>query len=241
MNPNEKSEQEKLDEALYQACAKGTPEEVRALLALGANPNAPHWDRSYLPEDYYCIHEAALNPDIGVLEALVEAGVDPNQTEYWNRQALAYAGRSNSLEMVKRLVELGNDPSGCDDDGGSVLSWSALNPDLRVVEFLLERGAELDYAAETELARALREGTPERVRFFLERGGDTKYIWTESLKDVPLENLRVLLEHGYDPDPPADNMRGGEGRLVDVLDPERRALFSEFADRRVKTGNKVAE
>ena len=40
-----------LDEALYQACAAGTVEEVRALLARGANPNAPHWETPWYDED----------------------------------------------------------------------------------------------------------------------------------------------------------------------------------------------
>ena len=173
---NGASEQGKLDEALYQACAEGTPEEVRELLARGANPNAPHWETPWYDEDgemseeYYCIHEAAKNPDLRVLETLVAAGANPNQPEHWDRQALAYAGRHNTLEAVKRLVELGNDPNQDDIDGGSVLQWAALNPDIRVVKFLMEHGAELDNTAwgETELREALRHGTPDRVRFFLE-------------------------------------------------------------------------
>jgi ankyrin repeat protein len=232
-----------LDEALYQACAEGTVEEVRALLARGANPNTPHWEVPWYDEDgdmrenYYCIHEAALNPDLGVLEALVEAGADPNQVNYWGQQALANAVCHNTLEAVRRLVKLGNDPNRCDDDGGSVLSWAALNPDIRVVEFLLERGAELDNTAwdETELCLALKDGTPERVRFFLEHGSDMSKVRAETLADAPWDNLRVLLEHGYDPDPTVSGaMCPKDTRLLDILDPERRALFEEFAERRKK-------
>lgn len=45
------TQQAELDEALYQACAKGTVEEVRALLEQGENPNAPHWETPWYDED----------------------------------------------------------------------------------------------------------------------------------------------------------------------------------------------
>lgn len=236
---NGASEQGKLDEALYQACAEGTPEEVRELLARGANPNAPHWETPWYDEDgemseeYYCIHEAAKNPDLRVLETLVAAGANPNQPEHWDRQ-VAYAGRHNTLEAVKRLVELGNDPNQDDIDGGSVLQWAALNPDIRVVEFLMEHGAELDNTAwgETELREALRHGTLDRVRFFLEHGSDMAELSSDIVPDVPLENLRILLECGFDPDIDVDNLCPIGKRLSDTLDPERRALFEEFRERK---------
>ncbi len=237
---DDEAAQAALDEALYQACAAGTVEEVRALLARGANPNAPHWEMPWydengeMQEDYYCIHEAAKNSDLGVLEALSEAGADPNRQEHWERQALAYAGRYNSLEMVRRLVELGNDPDRFDIDGGSVLQWAALNPDIQVVEFLIEHGGELDNSAsyETELREALEDGTPERVRFFLEHGSDMEEISSYTLAEAPLENLRVLLEHGFDPDVDEDTLFPTGKRLSDTLDPERKALFEEFRARK---------
>lgn len=165
-----------IDVELYEACAKGSLETVRELLDCGANPNAPYWEKPWpedlepeiYTEDYYCVHQAATNTDIRILNLLVERGADPNTYEYWGRQPLAYAGHSGTLEMVRRLVELGNDPENCDDDGGTVLSWSALNPDERILEFLLECGAEIEdtCVGGTELDIALKEGTPERIRFF---------------------------------------------------------------------------
>lgn len=224
-----------LDVELYEACAKCSLETVRKLLDRGADPNAPHWEKPWpkdlepeiYTEDYYCVHQAATNPDIRILNLLVERGADPNRREYWGRQPLAYAGRSGTLEMVRRLVELGNDPGNCDVDGGTVLSWSALNPDRRVLEFLLECGAEIEdtCVGGTELDIALKEGTPERIRFFVEHGGKMKNLSSDSFRKAPLENIRALLECGLNPNFEDEY---DEGRLVDILDPARRALFLEF-------------
>ena len=225
-----------IDVMLYNVCAKGSVREVERLVGLGADPSAPHWekpwpedlDENLYTEDYYCVHEAAKNPDIGVLDALVRHGAEPNKREYWGRQPLAYAGRFNSIEMVRRLVELGNDPGNCDDDGGTVLSWAALNPDVRVLDFLIEHGAEVGDACYggMELDIALTSGTPDRVRYFVGRQSELmKSVSTQSVVDAPLENIRALLECGFDPNQ-ADGY--GDGRIVDSLDPVRKALFVEF-------------
>lgn len=220
---------------------EGRPEEVRELLARGADLHAPHWGEGiHSDEDTYCIHAAARNPDLRVLDVLLEAGADPETSDYWGRSPLAHAARYNTLEMVKRLVELGNDPDWMDFDGESVLSWAAANPDRRVVEYLMEKGAELDVTCDghTELNNALLHGTPGRVRFFLEKGSDMKKLWPGSFKDAPLDNLRVLLEHGYVPDPIVSGvMYPGNTQLMDILDPERRKLFAEFASRRAMDGH----
>ena len=144
----------------------------------------------------------------------------------------AKAENDNALRVLKEAfyvvdVELGNDPARCDDDGGTVLSWSALNPDARVLEFLIEHGAGIGDACfgGTELDIALKEGTPDRVRFFVEHGSDLECISMYSFIDAPLENIRVLLECGLNPD---YEDAYGDGRLVDILDPARKALFVEF-------------
>ncbi len=230
-----------LNEKLFKACAKGSLEEVRALLDQGADPNYPHLDppweddlpASIYTEDSYCVHEAAENPDIRVFDLLVERGANPNQFDYWARQPLAFAGGSNSLEMVRHLVELGNDPGNIDHDGGTVLTYSALNPDVRVLEFLLSKGAALDDCDmfNTELTIAVRKGTPDRVKFFIDHGSQIN-ISFEWCKEAPLENLRVLLAAGYDPTKAIDVGRADEVEQVKAdiaaFDPERKALFAEF-------------
>ena len=149
------------------------------------------------------------------------------------------------MEMVKRLVELGNDPKASHVNGGTVMSMSALNPDVRVPEYLLECGAKLDWGAsdQSELGQAVQYGTPERVRFFLEHGANIQ-IGGMFIPDAPLENLRILLEAGFDPDAFAGDswmdgkQEGNPHRLFEELDPERQALFAEFGAQKSRAKGK---
>ena len=136
--------------------------------------------------------------------------------------------------MVKHLVESGNDPRADDLDGGSVLSNAALNPDIRVLEYLLSQGAEPNTGDQNELGLALQRGTPERMRFFLSHGWNVKRISPMFFHGAPLENIRLALEEGFDPNTIDGewlfdgNPIGNPHPMVDDLDEERRALFKEF-------------
>ena len=229
-----------LNEQLFKTCSNGMLEEVRSLLDQGADPNAPYFfdwegDGNRDIEDYYCIHEAACNPNISVFDLLLKRGANPLQPNFWGSQPLSYAAKTSSLEMIRHLVELGNDPDLCNLDGASVLAEAALNPDVKVIEYLMECGAQLDNGAWdlSELLQAARYGTPDRVRYFIDRGSSLNFR-EDCLKDAPIENLRILLESGFDPNVVTDDWRLGDKQighphpLVDDLDPERRALFIEF-------------
>lgn len=226
-----------IDEALFHACATASLGEIRRLLNQGADPNAPHYGpEATIPEvdAGYCIQQAACNPDIAVFDLLVEHGADPKQTNIWGQQPLAFAVSENSLEMVKHLVALGNNPTARDLDGGSVLSHAALNPDPQVLEYLIAHGAEPNTGDQNELGRALQEGTPERVRFFLSHGWRPKDLDPMFFRGAPLENIRIVLEAGFDPNTIDGEVLDGEEPtgnphpMVEDLDPERRALFEEY-------------
>ena len=226
-----------IDEALFHACSTAGREEVQSLLNRGANPNAPYYyPDATTPEvdAHYCIHEAACNEEIAIFDLLVEHGANPKQTNIWGQQPLAFAAINNCLEMVKHLVELGNDPRAEDSDGGTVLSHAALNPDVRVLEFLLEQGAKPSTGDQNELGQALRVGTPERMRFFLSHGWRIGDLSPMFFHGAPLENIRLALEEGFDPNTiDGESFFGVEPDghphpMVEDLDPERRALFEEF-------------
>ena len=219
-----------LDFDFFIAASIGTVEDLKQLVEKGANPNAPIYND--IDDDFYAIHQAALNPDINVLKYIVSLGVNPCLDDFWERQPLAFAVRKNSLEIVRYLIDAGNDPCREDADGMTVLGESALNPDIRVVELLISLGAKLDGGAmdRTELGYALTDGTPERMQYFMDRGADLNLAMQEKCYWAPLANIRYALEHGYDPNTFdfGEYADGHRVKIIDQLTPKRRALFEEF-------------
>lgn len=216
-----------IDVDFYNACKNGTVEDLKKLVEQGANPNAPWYND--IGDDFYPIHQAALNPDIEVLKYIVSLGADPCQKDFWCAEPLSYAAREGTLEKIKYLVELGNDPALVDDDGLSVLTYAALNPHIEALDYLLSKGADInaDVAMyEEPLFIAIEKGTPERVKYLIEHGAKTSCIDSHWLDDAPLENIRALLECGYDPNS-KDEEEGG--KVVDHLDESRKALFDSFS------------
>lgn len=223
----------KIDVELYNAVSTDSLESIKSLIATGADPHACIIQQNYLsPDDanmdetYFIIHEAARNPDISVLQYLISLGVNPNVYDYWGCQPLSYAAFNNSLEIIQYLVELGNDPCKHDDDGGNVISHAALNPDIRVLEYLLSKGADIDTVSDvTGLINALEKGTIERIQFFLEHGANLEdAMCLIDCNDIPLENLKFILECGFNPNTTNDY----DEKIIDLLDAERRALFIEY-------------
>jgi hypothetical protein len=219
-----------VDFEFYIAASRGTVDELKQLIAQGANPDAPVYDDA--DNDFYAIHQAALNPDVNAIRYVVSLGVDPCRVDHWGRQPLAFAVRRNSLEVARYLVEVGNDPCRQDNDGQSVLSEAALNPDIQVVEYLMSLGAKVDSGAAymSELGRALAFGTPERMQFFMDHGADLARAMEAKANCAPLENIRYALEHGYDPNTfcwRAHN-EGPREKVIDKLSPKRRKLFMEY-------------
>lgn len=215
-----------IDIDFYNACRTGTVKDLEELLAKGANPNAAWYND--IGDDFYPVHQAALNPDFEVLKFVIGKGADPCQCDFWTAQPLAYASRKGSLEKVKYLVELGNDANRVDYDGSSVIGAAAANPDIKVIEYLLEQGADINDSADDQspLCNALPNSTPERIRWLIEHGAWVSYAVEHRAYRTPLENLRAVLELGYDPNTFDEDST--DTKVIDHLDSKRRALFEEF-------------
>lgn len=214
------------DVDFYHACRTESVEELKEMLERGANPNAAWYND--IGDDFYPVHQAALNPDFDVLKLVIAAGADPCQNDFWSAQPLAYAVRRGSLEKVRYLIGLGNDPARVDCDGASVFYNAAANPDVRVLELLLEHGVDMNDGADdmTPMSRALVDSTPERIKWLVDHGAWMYIAVERRAYRTPLANLRAILKCGYDPN--AFDEDSEDTKVIDHLDPRRRALFEEF-------------
>jgi ankyrin repeat protein len=126
--------------------------------------------------------------DVAAVQALLDAGVDPNADSGTGRgPMLCLAARDASLEIVRLLLDKGADPKAGDRfDGRTALHQAAgsLNSGrLGIVELLLARGAHVDARDKTKKTALMSaaggmmigdsaEGNPAMVRLLLDKGAD---------------------------------------------------------------------
>ncbi|KAM7190403.1 Ankyrin repeat-containing domain protein [Rhypophila sp. PSN 637] len=184
--PPDSCANQKYGTALNQAAQKGWVDTCRVLLDAGADPNHPGNIMPILCQIMYSISLQDILPVVpDLLRLLLSNGADPN--------AQSSAGRTTLLEASYCLR-----------------NFEASVP---VCSVLLENGAivdSVDNAGWTALHMAASAGNQELTRLLLTRGAD----FTRRLPDgksalflsaTHPETLKVLLEHGADPDTQAND------------------------------------
>ena len=170
---------------LVTAIVEGSPDRVRLLLAVGADPHATH-DKGFTA---FMSAVSSSERSLEVIQALLDAGADPLAQTDLGYNALHAAidvnGEANAEPSVRqtlsRLVELGVD-----------------------LEHRNSRG-------DTPLTRALLFGTPTEVQVLLELGADPHVTAAKgspmgppgsSTLSISLgwpENVKLLLDAGVEP------------------------------------------
>lgn len=162
-----------LTRQLYAAARNGRVERALALLSAGADPHAPpdadSRDRRSLPV------LAAVLPDLRLLRALIERGVDLNALQDGMTPLLAATRDSwhGRPEAVMTLLANGADPRIADADGNTPLHHAARSSDPGVAALLRDAGAAIDalnHAGLSPLGSACACGNWRLARFLLERG-----------------------------------------------------------------------
>ena len=128
--------------ALMTACKSGNYEMCSRLIELGASQNR----HQYTTLLYLC---RSGNDNVDILELLLANGADIQQSTRDGSNALHFAARSASVNIVKKLLEIGisvNSVNACSQTPlHSVLNYSGTEKDiLVVVKTLVEAGADVN-------------------------------------------------------------------------------------------------
>src|SRR4249919_3652593 len=194
-----------LDVALYTAARGGRVDRALALLDAGANGHAlppdDERDQRTLPM------LAAILPDLRLLRALIQMGVDVNAAHGGMAPLLAATRDSwhGRPEAVMTLLANGADPRVADSDGNTPLHHAARSSDPGVAALLRDAAADIDAINRdgvTPLGIACAAGNWRLARFLLERGAKPELpnaspalLAAAGTEEDDLAGVQLLLKH----------------------------------------------
>ena len=158
------------DVAVVEAVKSGDVEQLRALLADGADPNAS------LADGTTALHWAAYRDDHAAVDLLLREGAAADATSQYGVTPLALAATSGYAVVVGSLLDAGANPNTASSGSETVLMSAARSGSIDAVKMLLARGAEVDARentrGQTALMWAAGEGHADVVRVLLNAGAD---------------------------------------------------------------------
>ena len=112
--------------AVIWAVRQDQPDILRALLAAGADPNAPVTGRNGWTPLMHAIHTRqsaeSATTRLGAIQALLDAGADPNARSRKGGTPLIMAAGYGATDMVELLLDAGANPRLQTPDGGTALT-----------------------------------------------------------------------------------------------------------------------
>jgi len=158
------------DVPLAAAAERGDLARVTALLAQGADVNAPRVDGST------ALHAAAHADRLDIAAALLKAGARAGATDRYGVTPLYLASVNGNADFIARLLDAGVDPNTTDPTGETALMTAARTGLPAALRVLVDRGARVDARdpefQQTALMIATREGHTAAVTLLIERGAD---------------------------------------------------------------------
>ena len=156
-------------DALFDAIWRGEVDEIRALVATGADANAVDEDGNpYLLEAVWRGREE-------VVQVLVSAGADINARDSENNPVLHRAVWPGDAEMVQALVDLGADVNALDANGDPLLHEAVWRGHAEVAQILMVAGADvnaMDADRDPLLHEAVWRGHTVIVSLLIDGGAD---------------------------------------------------------------------
>lgn len=159
--------------SLHQAAAEGDLEQVKRLIAEGADINS-RGEREFTP-----LHVTGWGKGPGtvaVAEMLIQKGADVNARAKWRETPLTEATSFGHIALAKLLVDKGTDPDAACEQGCTPLHHAVNRQDMpELVELLIANGANIqarDNTGGTPLHWAARFGREKATELLVAKGAD---------------------------------------------------------------------
>lgn len=164
------------------------------------------YPRVRLDNDTVSLLLAAWGGNAAKVTELLDRGVDVDEKDFAQRQALHYGVLSGKKELTELLLARGADPGAKDSVGRTPLHLAADRDHREVIEVLLAKGADVnarDDAGRTPLFATAIRGYTQTAEFLISRGADVlaedqygasplDLAWDYSSEGV----MQLLLKHG---------------------------------------------
>ena len=223
----ERIQQAKKNKSLFEAVKKADVEQVRVLIAEGADVDAKWGDINTKEEEKKAeAHEAYCTPlccavdsnNMDMVKLLVEAGADVNAAGSW--PPLCRAVDENNTAIAEYLIDHGANVNAypIDEGWGPLQETAHVSNSIEMAKLLIARGADINSRIYPALNSAINQERRDLSELLIQRGADVnaKDIWGNTslylaIRKDDTKFMNILIASGAEVD---IKREGGETALM---------------------------